>query len=81
MSTHGVPGGALYLSSTSYPDLGRCGNLSLQGKIPTVEPVIASGTSWFVVSSSDHKATRRVSCTDVNPCNPCKTYVNIVMRE
>jgi hypothetical protein len=31
----GVPGEALNLSSTSYPDHGRCGDLSLQGKIPT----------------------------------------------
>jgi hypothetical protein len=40
MCERGVPGGALNLSSTIYPDHDRCGDLSLQGKIPTGEPGI-----------------------------------------
>jgi hypothetical protein len=44
-----VPGGALNLSSTNYPDRGYYGNLPLQGKIPMVEPGIEPGTSWSVV--------------------------------
>jgi hypothetical protein len=54
----GVPGGALNLNSTGYPDHGRNGDLSLQGKIPTAEPGIEPRTSWLVVRSSDpnHKA-------------------------
>jgi hypothetical protein len=38
MCERGVPGGVLNLSSTSYPDHGCCGYLTLQGKIPTAEP-------------------------------------------
>jgi hypothetical protein len=56
-----VPGGALNLNSTGYPDHGRYGNLPLQGKIPTAEPGIEPGTSWLVVGSFDHQATRLVS--------------------
>jgi hypothetical protein len=48
-----VPGGALNLGSTSYPDHGRCGDLALQRKIPTEEPGIESGTLWLVFISSD----------------------------
>jgi hypothetical protein len=59
----GVPGGALYPSSTSYPDHGSCGDLPLQGKIPTAEPGMELGTSWLVVRSSDHQATRLVVIT------------------
>jgi hypothetical protein len=40
-----VPGGALNLNSTNYPDHGRQGDLPLQGKIPMVEPGIEPGTS------------------------------------
>jgi hypothetical protein len=36
----GVTGGALNLNSTSYPDHGHYGDLSLQEKIPTAEPGI-----------------------------------------
>jgi hypothetical protein len=61
MCERGVPGGALDLSSTSYPDHGRCGDLPLQGKIPTAEPGIEPGTSWLDVRSSDNQATRLVS--------------------
>jgi hypothetical protein len=58
MDERGVPGGALNLNFTSYPDHGRYGDLPLQGKIPTAEPGIEPGTSWLVVRSSDHQATR-----------------------
>jgi hypothetical protein len=57
MYERGVPGGALNLNSTGYPDHGRYGVLSLQGKIPTAEPGIEPGTSWLVVKSSEHQAT------------------------
>jgi hypothetical protein len=52
-----VPGGALNLSYTSYPDHGRCEDLPLQGKIPMTEPGIEPRASWLVVRSSDHQAT------------------------
>jgi hypothetical protein len=48
---YGVPGGALNLISTNYPDHG---DLPLQGKIPMVETGIEPGTSWSVVRNSDH---------------------------
>jgi hypothetical protein len=54
---HGVPGAALNLNSTSYPDYG---DLLLQRKIPTDEPRIEPGTSWLVLGSSDHQAKRLV---------------------
>jgi hypothetical protein len=60
-----VPGGALNLSSTSYPDHGRCGDLPLQGKIPMEEPGIEAGTSWLIVRSSDHQATRLVTAITI----------------
>jgi hypothetical protein len=60
MCERGVPGGALNLSSTSYPDHVRCGVPLLQGKIPTAEPGIEPGTSCLVVRRSDHQATRLV---------------------
>jgi hypothetical protein len=56
----GVPGGALNLSSTSYPDHGRYGDLPLQGRISTAEQTIEPGTSWLVIRSSDHQTTRAV---------------------
>jgi hypothetical protein len=58
----GVPGGALNLNSTNYPDHGPYGDLPLQGKIPMAEPGIEPGTSWLVVRSADHQATRLVTC-------------------
>jgi hypothetical protein len=61
----GVPGGALNLSPTSYPDHGHCGELPLQGKIPMAEPGIEPGTSWLVVRSSDHQAMRLIRCADL----------------
>jgi hypothetical protein len=60
MYERGVSGGALNLSSISYPDHGRYGDLTLQGKIPTAEQRIEPGTLWLVVRSSDHQATRPV---------------------
>jgi hypothetical protein len=66
-----APGGALNLSSTSYPDHGRCGDLTLQGKIPTAEPGIEPGTSWLVVRRSDHQATRLIC-----PLNYYQIYFN-----
>ena len=47
-----VPGGALNLSSTNYPDYGHHGNLLLQGKIPMVETEIEPGTSLSLVKNS-----------------------------
>jgi hypothetical protein len=55
-----VPGGALNLNSTGYPDHGRYGDLPLQGKIPTIEPGVEPGTSWPIVRSV-HQATRLVT--------------------
>jgi hypothetical protein len=52
----GVPGGALNLYCTGYPDHGRYGDLPLQGKIATAEPGIETGTSWLGVRSSDHQS-------------------------
>ena len=54
-----IPGGALSLNSTNYPDHGHHGNLSLQGKIPMVEPGIEPGD--LMISSQrlwplDHEA-------------------------
>jgi hypothetical protein len=40
-----VPGGALNISFTNYPDHGHYGNLPLQGKIPMVELGIEPGIS------------------------------------
>jgi hypothetical protein len=69
MCERGVPGGALNLNSTGYPDHGRYGDLSLQGKIPTAEPAIEPGTSWLVVRSSDHQATRLVALASIDTKN------------
>jgi hypothetical protein len=60
MYERGVPGGALHLNSTGYQDHGRYGNLPLQGEIATTEPGIEPATSWLVIRSSDHQATRIV---------------------
>ena len=49
-----IPGGGLKPKSTNYPDHGHHGNLSLQGKIPMVEPGIEPGTSSLVVRDPDH---------------------------
>ena len=49
-----IQGGGLKPKSTIYPDHGHHGNLSLQGKIPMVEPGIEPGTSWLVVRDPDH---------------------------
>jgi hypothetical protein len=44
MCERGVPGWTLKLRSTSYPDHGRCGDLTLQEEIPTEELGIERGT-------------------------------------
>jgi hypothetical protein len=54
----GVPGGALNLNYTGYPNHGRYGDLTLQVKISTAEEGIEPGTLQLVVRSSDHSATR-----------------------
>jgi hypothetical protein len=56
----GVPGGALNLNSTGYPDYGRYADLPLQGKISTAELEIEPGTSWLVVRGSDHQVRKLV---------------------
>jgi hypothetical protein len=66
MYERGVPGGALNLNSTDYPDHGRYGDLPLQGKISTAEPGIEPGISWLVVRSSDHQPTRLVYIVKCN---------------
>jgi hypothetical protein len=54
MYERGVPGGALNLNSTGYPDHSRFGDLPLRGKIPMAEPGIEPGTTkprdWSVRS-------------------------------
>jgi hypothetical protein len=69
-----VTGGALNLNCTGYPDRGRYGNLSLQGKIPTAEPGIRPGTPCLVVRSSDHQASMLVAkiyvLYKINYCEP-----------
>ena len=49
-----VPGGALNLKSTNLPRPWPQGESSPSRKIPTVEPGIETGTSWLVVTNSDH---------------------------
>jgi hypothetical protein len=60
MYERGVTGGVLNLNSTGYPHHCRYGGLPLQVKTTTAEPGIEPGTSWLVVRSSDHRATRLV---------------------
>jgi hypothetical protein len=63
VTERGLPGGALKLkklNSTSYPYHGPYGNFPLQGKIPTAEPGIETGTSVLEVRSADHEAMRLV---------------------
>jgi hypothetical protein len=72
MCERGVPGGALNLSSTSYPDHGHWGDLPLQGKIPTAEPGIEPRTSWLVVRSSDDQAKRLVKTSKFQGTSNCR---------
>jgi hypothetical protein len=74
MCERGIPEGALNLSSTSYPDRGRFGDLPLQGKIPTAEPGIEPGTSRLVATSSDHQAMRLVAFCNLKPCQLVTFY-------
>ena len=61
-----VPGGSLNLISTDYPDHGHHGHLPLSRKNAHGRPVIEPGTSWLVVRSSDHQATRLVAQYNVS---------------
>ena len=49
-----MPGGALNLNSTNLPRPRSPRESSPSRKIPTVEPGIEPGTSWWVVRDSDH---------------------------
>ena len=49
-----IPGEALSLNLLTTQTMVTTGNLSLQGKIPMVEPGIEPGTSWLVVRDADH---------------------------
>ena len=49
-----IPGGALSLNLLTTQTLVTTGNLSLEGKIPMLEPGIEPGTSWLEVRDSDH---------------------------
>jgi hypothetical protein len=60
MYERGVPGWALNLNSTGYPDHGPYGDLPLQGKTPMAESGIEPGTSWLVVRNADLRTTRLV---------------------
>jgi hypothetical protein len=75
----GVPVRALNLSSASYPDHGRCGDLPLQGKIPTAEQGIESGTSCLTVRSSNHQAARLVITVQYKP-NDCTNQISPMYR-
>jgi hypothetical protein len=50
MVMYGIPGGALNLNSTNYPDHGHHGDAPLSGKNPHVR----AGTSRLVVRNTDH---------------------------
>jgi hypothetical protein len=65
MYERGVPGGALNLNSTGYPHHGQCGDLPLQGKIPTAEPWIEPAASGLVVRRSEFQASRLVWSVDL----------------
>jgi hypothetical protein len=73
----GVPGGALNLNSTGYQD----NELPLREKIPTAELGIEPRTSWLVVRSSDHQATRRVTILQFMPTAFCMaaTHFHAIM--
>ena len=49
-----IPGRALSLNLLTTQTMVTHENLSLQGKIPMVEPGIEPGTSWLVVRDPDH---------------------------
>jgi hypothetical protein len=87
MYGRGVPGGALNLNSTGYPDHGRYEDLPLQGKIPTAESGIEPVTSWLVVRSSDHQVTRQVIQVIIVTAiltlglNPCKSQRSVELLQ
>jgi hypothetical protein len=74
MYERGVPGGALNLNSAGYLDHGRRGDLPLQGKISMAEPGTERGTSWLVVRSSDHQATRLVALRIFRQSPNCECF-------
>ena len=49
-----ILGGALSLNLLTTQTMVTTRNLSLQGKIPMVDPGIEPGTSWLVVRDPDH---------------------------
>ena len=49
-----IPGGTLSLNLLTTQTMVTTGNLSLQGKIPMLEPGIEPGTSWLVGRDPDH---------------------------
>ena len=49
-----IPGGDLSLNLLTTQTTVTTGNLTLQGKIPMVEPGIDPGTSWLVVRDPGH---------------------------
>ena len=49
-----IPGGTLNLNLLNNQTMGTTRNLTLQGKIPMIEPGIEHGTSWLVVRDPDH---------------------------
>ena len=49
-----IPGGAFSLNLLTTQTMVTTGNLSLQGKIPMVEPGIEPGTSWLIGRDPDH---------------------------
>ena len=55
-----ISGEALSLNLLTTQNHGHHGNLSLQGKIPMLEPGIKPRTSWLVVRDLDHWTTRLV---------------------
>ena len=68
-----MPGGALNLISTNYPDHGHHGRLPLSRKNAHGGAGIEPGTSRLVVRSSDHQATRLV--IDFNYVSVSQTVV------
>jgi hypothetical protein len=55
---YGVPGGALNLNSTNYPDHGHHGDSRLSGKNPMLEPGIEPSTSLLAVRNANHTRPR-----------------------
>jgi hypothetical protein len=69
---YGVPGGALNLNSTNYPDHGHHGNFPLQGKIPMVELGIV------IFKFLDRKLEDKIFCTELQQA--LKFFLNNYLR-